>query len=71
MGFLTPLRYMSASTIVAAMFLHSQPHLFPYNVYIHMVGAMLWTIVGLSSKDRAILLNFAPQIPILGIGMIL
>jgi hypothetical protein len=71
MGFITYLKYASAGTILGAMFLHTQPDLYPYNVYVHIVGACMWTIVGIAWKEKAILLNFAPQIPILGVGLIL
>ena len=63
------LKYLSASIILAAMFLHAFD-MFPYNVIVHITGAILWTIVGLQWREPSILLNFTPQIFILGAGLI-
>ena len=54
------LKYVSASVILVAIGLHTIPEAYPYNVIVHLVGAILWTIVGLKSKEGAILLNFMP-----------
>ena len=59
------LKYVSASVILVAIGLHT----IPYNVIVHLVGAILWTIVGLKSKEGAILLNFMPQIVIFSVGL--
>jgi hypothetical protein len=64
------LKYISATIILFAMFLHTQPHLFPYNVYVHIMGAALWSVWAYANKDKAVMLNFFPQIFILGIGVI-
>jgi len=65
------LKYVSAIVILVAIALHTVPSMYPYNVAVHLVGAVLWTIVGLKCKEGAILLNFTPQIIILGIGLLL
>jgi len=65
------LKYTAAVVILTAMFLHTQPTMFPYNVYVHITGAILWSVYGFSKKEGAILLNFFPQIFILGIGVII
>jgi hypothetical protein len=63
------LKYVSASVILVAIGLHTIPEAYPYNVIVHLVGAILWTIVGLKSKEGAILLNFMPQIVIFSVGL--
>ena len=63
------LKYLSASIILVAIALHTIPEAYPYNIIVHLVGAVLWTIVGLKWKEGAILLNFFPQIIILSIGL--
>jgi len=64
------LKYLSASIILVAIALHTIPEAYPYNIIVHLVGAVLWTIVGLKWKEGSILLNFVPQIFILGGGLI-
>jgi len=63
------LKYFSATVILLAIGLHTIPSTYPYNIIVHLIGAILWTIVGLKWKEGAILLNFTPQIVILSIGL--
>ena len=63
------LKYVSATIILTAMFLHAFD-MFPYNIIVHITGAVLWTIVGFKWRESSILLNFLPQIFILGAGLI-
>jgi len=63
------LKYLSATIILIAIGLHTIPQAYPYNVIVHLVGACLWTIVGVKWKEGAILLNFTPQIVILATGL--
>lgn len=65
------LKYLSATVILVAIALHTMPSMYPYNVITHLVGAVLWTIVGVKWKEGAILLNFTPQIVILGTGLMI
>jgi hypothetical protein len=64
------LKYLSASTILVAILLHTIPEAYPINVVVHLIGAIMWTIVGIKWKEGAVLLNFLPQIFILGTGLI-
>jgi len=68
-GWVWYLKYLSASIILIAIALHTIPEAYPYNIIVHLVGAILWTIVGLKMKEGAILLNFTPQIIIFSIGL--
>ncbi len=63
------LKYVSAITILMAIGLHTIPEAYPYNVIVHLVGAMMWTVVGYKWSEGSILLNFVPQIFILGGGL--
>ncbi len=63
------LKYLSAATILVAIGLHTVPELYPYNVIVHLIGAIMWTIVGIKWKEGSILLNFTPQILILSVGL--
>lgn len=64
------LKYISAIIVLIAIALHTIPEAYPINVVVHLIGAILWTIVGYKMKEGAILLNFTPQILILGGGLI-
>jgi hypothetical protein len=63
------LRYVAASTILVAITLHAFD-MYPYGVYVHILGAMLWSYMAVKTKDHAVFLNFFPQIFILGAGII-
>lgn len=63
------LKYFSAITIVSAIILHAL-NIHPWNVMVHLVGACTWTVVGFAWKEKSILLNFFPQVFILGAGLI-
>jgi hypothetical protein len=43
-------------------------NLYPFNIFIHGLGAVGWTFAGYMSSDRAIMTNFGLQIPIFLIG---
>ena len=63
------LKYFSALTIVSAIILHAF-NVHPWNVMVHLVGACTWTVVGFAWEEKSILLNFFPQVFILGAGLI-
>ena len=63
------LKYTAAITILIAIALHAFD-MYPINVFVHITGALMWTIVGIKWKEGSILLNFVPQIFILGAGLI-
>ncbi|MAL86392.1 MAG: hypothetical protein CMI23_08585 [Opitutae bacterium] len=66
---MTFLKYFSATTIVCAICLHAL-NIHPLNVIIHFVGACTWSVVGFAWKEKSIILNFLPQVFILGGGLI-
>ncbi len=63
------LKYLSATIILTAMFLHAFDILH-YYIIVHILGGVLWTIVWFKWIEPSILLNFLPQIFILGAGLI-
>ncbi len=63
------LKYFSACTIVLAICLHAL-NIHPLNVIIHLIGACTWSVVGYVWKENSIMLNFVPQVFILGGGLV-
>ncbi len=45
-------------------------NLYPFNIFIHGLGALGWTLAGYFSSDRAIMTNFGLQIPIFLAGYV-
>ena len=45
-------------------------NLYPFNIFIHGLGAVGWTFAGYMSSDRAIITNFGLQIPIFLVGYV-
>ena len=41
---------------------------YPFNIFIHGLGAIGWTFAGYMSSDKAIMTNFGLQIPIFLVG---
>ncbi len=63
------LKYFSALTILTAICLHAL-NVHPLNVIVHLIGACTWSVVGFAWKGNCIILNFLPQVCILGGGLI-
>jgi hypothetical protein len=66
---MTYLKYFSAFTILSAICLHAL-NIHPLNVIVHMIGACTWSVVGFAWKENSIILNFLPQVFILGGGLV-
>ena len=45
-------------------------NLYPFNIFIHGLGAVGWTFAGYMSSDKAIMTNFGLQIPIFLVGYV-
>ena len=43
-------------------------NIFPFNILIHGVGALGWTIVGIKMREKAIVVNFGLQLPLFLLG---
>ena len=58
------IKYASAITILIAMVLHTMG-ITPYNAYVQLLGATGWCYVGYKWNEKALLLNFLQQFPII------
>ena len=43
-------------------------NIYPFNIYFQSIGALSWVILSHSIKDRSMMLNFLPQIPLFAVG---
>jgi len=43
-------------------------NIYPLNIIIHGSGSLNWTIAGIITKDRALTVNFALQLPLFALG---
>jgi len=59
-------KYLSAIVILIAMVFHVKGWT-PYNSYIQIIGALGWIYVGYKWDERSLILNFLPQLFIIGI----
>jgi len=57
----TFIKYASAVTILCAMVLHVQG-ITPWNSFLQIIGACGWIYVGWRWKEKALILNFLPQL---------
>ncbi len=62
-------KYCSAVTILVAMIFHTLG-ITPWNSILQLIGIAGWTYVALKWNERALLLNFLPQVLIIVPGLI-
>ena len=43
---------------------------YPISIIPHSLGIIIWTFVGIITKDKPLLVNFSLQIPILVVGIV-
>ena len=43
---------------------------YPISIIPHSLGIIIWTVVGIITKDKPLLVNFSLQIPILIVGIL-
>ena len=63
------IKWMSTFLVLAGILL-TNLNLYPFNIFIHGLGAVGWTFAGYMSSDRAIMTNFGLQIPIFLFGYV-
>ena len=63
------IKWMSTFLVLAGILL-TNVNLYPFNIFIHGLGAVGWTFAGYMSSDRAIMTNFGLQIPIFLVGYV-
>ena len=69
MNHVTVLKYASAVTILCAMVLHVQG-ITPWNSFLQIIGVCGWIYVGFKMNEKAIILNFLPQLFIIIPGLV-
>ena len=62
-------KWISTFLVLAGILL-TNLNLYPFNIFIHGLGAVGWTFAGYMSSDRAIMTNFGLQIPIFLVGYV-
>ena len=63
------IKWISTFLVLAGILL-TNLNLYPFNIFIHGLGAVGWTFTGYMSSDRAIMTNFGLQIPIFLVGYV-
>jgi len=63
------LKWLSTFLVLTGILL-TNLNIFPINIFFHGAGVVGWTVSGFLIKDRAIITNFAFQIPLFIIGYI-
>lgn len=63
------IKYVSAVTILCAMVLHVQG-ITPWNSFLQIIGVCGWIYVGFKMNEKAIILNFLPQLFIIIPGLV-
>ena len=43
-------------------------NIYPLNIIVHGTGSLGWTAAGIITKDRALTVNFALQLPLFAVG---
>jgi hypothetical protein len=61
------LKWLSTVLILTGILLTNLNN-YPLNIFIHGLGAIGWSIAGLITKDKALMINFGLQIPLFVIG---
>jgi hypothetical protein len=69
MNLITVVKYASAVTILCAMVLHVQG-ITPWNSFLQIIGVCGWIYVGFKMNEKAIILNFLPQLFIIIPGLV-
>jgi hypothetical protein len=63
------IKWMSTFLVLSGILI-TNLNLYPFNIFIHGLGAVGWTFAGYMSSDRAIMTNFGLQIPIFLVGYV-
>ena len=63
------IKWISTFLVLAGILL-TNLNLYPFNIFVHGLGAVGWTFAGYMSSDRAIMTNFGLQIPIFLVGYV-
>ena len=58
----------TGTVLVLTGILLTNLNFYPLNIIIHGTGSFSWTIAGVLTKDRALTVNFALQLPLFALG---
>ena len=64
---LTTLKWGSTFLVLTGILI-AQFNLYPLYIFIHSIGALGWMMSGYLMQDKAVMTNFALQLPIFAIG---
>ena len=65
---MTPVLKWISTLFVLFGILLTNLNIFPFNIFIHGIGAVGWTIAGIKMRDKAIVVNFGLQLPLFIVG---
>lgn len=66
---LSNLKWLSTGLVLSGILL-TNLNIYPFNIFLHSIGVVGWTIAGFISQDKALLTNFGFQIPLFIIGYV-
>jgi hypothetical protein len=64
---ITILKWLSSISVLIGV-LCTNLNIYPYNIYFQSLGAISWVFISVYIKDRSLMLNFLPQLPLFAIG---
>ena len=64
---ITILKWLSSLLVLTGV-LCTNLNIYPYNIYFQSVGAVSWVMISFYIKDRSLMINFLPQLPLFAIG---
>ena len=63
------LKWISTAFVLTGILLTNLNN-YPMNIFIHGLGAIVWTFAGYINNDRALMVNFGIQIPLFALGYV-
>jgi len=64
---ITILKWLSSLLVLTGV-LCTNLNIYPYNIYFQSTGAIIWVMISFYIKDRSLMINFLPQLPLFAIG---
>ncbi len=67
MKYVQTLKWAGTAMVLTGILL-TNLNIYPLNIIIHGTGSLSWTVAGVITKDRALTVNFALQLPLFALG---
>ncbi len=67
MKYVQTLKWAGTALVLSGILL-TNLNIYPLNIIIHGTGSLSWTVAGVITKDRALTVNFALQLPLFALG---